>query len=53
MCGVRGRIFHGLEIVFNAVVLCLRGTETLMYSSFIRIENRARSIVFQPEAATA
>ena len=32
MCGVRGRIFHELEVVFNALVLCLKGTETLMYS---------------------
>ena len=53
MCGVRGRIFHELEVVFNdLVLLCLRGTETLMYSSFIPVESRARSIVFPPEPAT-
>ena len=38
MCGVRSRIFHELEVVFNALVLCLTGTETLMYSSFILVE---------------
>ena len=53
MCGVRGRIFHELEVVFNALVLlCLRGTETLMHSSFFPVESRARSIVFSPEPAT-
>ena len=52
MCGVRGRIFHELEVVFNALVLCLMGTETLMYSSFIPVESRARSVVFPPEPAT-
>ena len=52
MAYVRGRIIHELEVVFNALVLCLRGTETLMYSSFIPVENRARSIVFPPEPAT-
>ena len=36
---VRGRIFHELEVVFNALVLCFRGTENLMYSSFIPIES--------------
>ena len=51
MCGVRGKIFHQLEVVFNALVLCLRATETLMYS-FIPVENRARLIVFPPEPAT-
>ena len=49
MCGVRGRIFHELEVVFNALVLCLRGAKTLMHSSFIPVETRARSIVFPPE----
>ena len=53
MCGVCGRIFHELEVVLNALVVCLRGTETLMYSSFIPVESRARSIVFQPEPATS
>ena len=52
MCGVRGRIFHELEVVFNALILCLRRTETLMYSSFIPVESRASSIVFSPEPAT-
>ena len=51
MCGVRGRIFHELEVVFDSLVLCLRGTETLMYSSFIPVESRARPIVFPPEPA--
>ena len=46
---VRGRILHELEVVFNALVLCLRGTETLANSSFIPVESRARSIVFLPE----
>ena len=41
ICGVRVRIFHELELVFNALVLCLRGTETLMHSSFILVESRA------------
>ena len=49
---VRGRIFHELGVVFNALVLCLMGIETLMYSSFIPVESRARSIVFPPEPAT-
>ena len=31
-------------VVFNALVLCLRGTKTLIYSSFIPVESRARSI---------
>ena len=48
----RGRISHELEVVFNALALCLRGTETLMHSSFIPVERRARSIVFPPEPAT-
>ena len=52
VCGVRGRIFHELEVVFNDLVLCLRGTETFMYSSFIPVESRARSIVFLPEPST-
>ena len=52
VCGVRGRIFHELEVVFNALVLCLRRTETLMYSSFSPVEVRARLIVFPPEPAT-
>ena len=48
MCGVRGKVFNELEVVFNALVLCLRGTETLMYSSFIPVQSRARSIVLPP-----
>ena len=52
MCGVSGRIIHELEVVLNALVQCLRGTETLMYSSIIPVESRARSIVFPPEPAT-
>ena len=52
MYGVRGRVLHELEVVFNALVLCLRETETLMYSSFIPVESRVRSIVFPPEPAT-
>ena len=52
MCGVRGRIFHELEVVFNALVLCLRGTEPWMYSSCIPLKSRAGSIVFPPEPAT-
>ena len=45
--GARGRISHELEVlkVFNALVLCLRGTETLTYSSFILVEGRVRSHV--------
>ena len=41
MCGVRGRSFHELAVVFNPLVLCFRGIETLMYSSFIPVESRA------------
>ena len=52
MCGARGRIFNELEVVLNALALCLKGTETLMYSSVIPVESRARSIVFPPEPAT-
>ena len=52
MCGVRGRVLHELEVVFNALVLCLRGTTTLTYSSFIPVESRAGSIVFPSEPAT-
>ena len=53
MRAVRGRIFHELEVVvFNALVLCLRETETLMYFSFIPVEGRARSIVLLTEPAT-
>ena len=34
MCGVRGRIFHELEVVFKALVLlCSRGTEPLIHAS--------------------
>ena len=51
MCGVRGKIFHELEVVFNDLVLCLRGTDTLMYSLYIPVESRARSIAFPPETA--
>ena len=40
MGGVRGRVFHDeLEVVFNALILCSRGTETLMYSSFMPVES--------------
>ena len=41
MCGVRGRIFHELEvlIVFNALIPYLD-----LYSWFIPVESRARSI---------
>ena len=43
LCGVRSGIFHELEVEFNALeLLCLRVTKTLMYSSFIPVENRAR-----------
>ena len=49
MCGIRGRIFHELEVVLNALVLCLRGTETLMYPSLIPVESTARSTVFPPD----
>ena len=52
MCGVRDMIFQELGAVFNAVVLRLRGTETLMYSLFIPVESRARSTVLPPEPAT-
>ena len=45
MCGVRGRIFHELEVVFKALVLCLKGTETLMYSSFVKISKFANNLV--------
>ena len=46
MCGARGKIFHELEVVFKAfVLLCLRGTETLMYSLFIPIEIRTRCAI--------
>ena len=53
MCSVRGRIYNELDVVFNALVLCTRGTQTLMYSSFTHVECRARSIVFPPEPATS
>ena len=46
-------IITWLVVVFNALVLCLGGMETLMYFSFIPVESRARSIVFPPEPATA
>ena len=52
MCDVRGRIFHELEVVFNALGLCLRAAETLMYFSFIPVKSRARSIVLPLEPAT-
>ena len=34
------------------LVLCLRRSERLMYSSFISVERRARSTVFPSEPAT-
>ena len=50
MCRVRGKIFHELEVVFNALVLCMRGTKNLLiFSSFIPVKSRARWIVFPPE----
>ena len=57
MCGIRGMIFGGisilLEVVFNSLVpLRLKGTDTLMYFSFIPIESREISKVFPPEPAT-
>ena len=44
---VRFGVFHELEIVFDALVLCLRETETLLYSFFVPVESRARSIEFR------
>ena len=52
MCGVHGRILHELEVVFNVLVLGLRGTETLTYSSFIPEESAARSMVSPSEPDT-
>ena len=54
MCGVRGRLFHELEVVFNALfgTTVFEGNRNLMYSSFIPVESRARSIMFPPEPAT-
>ena len=54
MCRVRGRIFHELEVVHNALVwYCAWGEpKPLMCSSCIPVESTARLMVFPPEPAT-
>ena len=38
MRGVRGRVFHELEVLLNALTLYSRASETLIHSSFTHVE---------------
>ena len=52
MAYVIGLSMGWMSCLTRWLVLWLSGTEALMYSSFILVESRARSVVFPPEPAS-